>query len=255
MVGGSVLTLMEARECHKIGREQRYWDLLPTLKWRMKIAASAQKSLFAKTVAATSEILKPPPSQKDVDRKLKARLIYELEKGIERGIGYLMPRSLQDKPIPIPAEAWAGEVDWENNELRGAGLHFVGVRIRIPTWSLLLEKSGVVPSPMPELANALCAETEQVESNSGSGGTVSNPLPTAIEPPSKGRPSDKDALLEAMRRLPLDYKISAESQVEAIRQLALIILDGKPKTGLKRKTILKYIAEFKKGYPEAPNAI
>lgn len=44
-------------------------------------------------------------------------------------IGYSIPRTPSDKPKQIPVDLWDCNVNWENSELSGNGLHFLSVRL------------------------------------------------------------------------------------------------------------------------------
>jgi hypothetical protein len=46
--------------------------------------------------------------------------------------GYVLPRSIEDVPVRIPDDFWAGKVDWEKSAVEGNGLSFISVRIVHP---------------------------------------------------------------------------------------------------------------------------
>jgi len=62
--------------------------------------------------------------------ELKNQLLYRVKTGELAIYGYTHPQNIQDMPIKIPANMFiAGEINWENSELKFKNSEFTGIRV------------------------------------------------------------------------------------------------------------------------------
>ncbi|WP_264211165.1 hypothetical protein [Leisingera thetidis] len=110
----------------------------------------------------------------------KERLVAEMKNALVRSliqeavsaIGFEHPRHMTSKPVRLPAQFWQGQINWQENELKSQGLHFVEIRI---------------------------VGNDTVKTLSASIPAASHP-PTAPKPPIKGRPSVQPQIKRAYLR-------------------------------------------------------
>ncbi|SDH27582.1 hypothetical protein [Roseospirillum parvum] len=141
------------------------------------------------------------------------------------GLGYVLPRSLEDSPKRVPAQAWATFLNWSKDTLEHHGLAFAGIRIVSHHWENEISKRWRAEH-MP---------------------------PPEIEKPSRGRPSRKEQIEEAIRTLTADGALSPEmtvkGQIQLVRQRVLDLApdDERESKGLGDEVIrraLKEVQEF-----------
>ncbi|RKQ72503.1 hypothetical protein [Oceanibaculum indicum] len=109
--------------------------------------------LFAPMVAYSA-------NRKSIIVETQQRMIAKLWDGELVALGYTLPRQVEDAPVFLPHDAWSGTIDWEKSEIRGAGLHFVSVRIarqETTETPLLIEVA-----PLPPQATKGRPSTKQV---------------------------------------------------------------------------------------------
>lgn len=75
-------------------------------------------------------------------------------------LGFAVPRTVNDEPVPVPLDCWDGDVDWETESLRAGSLGFEGLRIvdfkQVPD-SIVSEWEQVPKAAEPQAAAAPAA--------------------------------------------------------------------------------------------------
>ena len=79
----------------------------------------------------------------DLEKRLEADVVMQLQTGALTGLAFEEPRKLNSAPVAIPRSAWLGRIDWRKSSLSHEGLSFVAVRIAEP------EKINL-PAPSPQ---------------------------------------------------------------------------------------------------------
>lgn len=171
-------------------------------------------SRFLTAMAPAQKLL---AERSTLQSKLRANILRYIEQGHLHGFGYELPRKLENEPVAIPKEAWAGKCNWDKGSLSYRGLEFVDVRLT----------------------------TNRIRNEILARGSVDTTPPNAV-----GRPSVKAEILAAIHALheagEIDPTKSQKSHFpKALRWLELNRPDmyPAPKT-ISYETFRKYFAPF-----------
>jgi len=78
---------------------------------------------------------------------IKAHVLKRLQSVELLGYGFALPRNSGDSPALIPADVWGGEAKWHKDEVKGAGLQFVSVRLEAKHSGLSITPPPPLPAP------------------------------------------------------------------------------------------------------------
>jgi hypothetical protein len=169
---------------------------------------------------------------------MRKRFVYELGVGMIEAIGYVLPRSLSDRPVLIPKQVWEhGELDWNRAEVTGAGFTFTYVRIVMPYESALFKGKGFDIEPMPELGPFALPELQRSALGIAAQSASEPPLPKG----KPGRPSQKEAIIQAFHEIDKDPSWQHKPLANAVRVRAQEILGKSDDDGLSQKTIMGHV--------------
>lgn len=126
-------------------------------------------------------------AKSEPQRVLKDDVLSQIRRRQLIAFGFSLPRDTEDTPKRLPDDVWAGDVDWNNSAVSGAGLSFVSVR--------LVECSKV--------------EHQDVSEKAGHNSTPVSQQP--IGPMKSGRKSRKDEILAAYNALKRDGIVSQDT--------------------------------------------
>lgn len=219
------LSIIKGLKCygHDIGRS---WDFLDDTVWQSFIRSiRSRNGCWLGLWNFVEDLRLRVRGRRTKDQIVKDRYVFELQHGIIRSIGYQLPRTEGDMPRRIPPDAWKGEINFERDELRGAGFEFVVVRILIPMWSRLIRRSEVEPVPLSLTEIALEFDAELDENRSG---TISDL-------------SSADMTLIAYRALEPDVEIPLDHFIPKINQMRRQIFQERVKKDLADSTVYEHL--------------
>jgi hypothetical protein len=161
---------------------------------------------------------------------MKWTLVEDLRYGSLKAVGYCLPRGVTDGPVFIPPDVWFGHVEWGKNEVHGAGLSFVTVRICDERWFSV--DDGVDEDGEADLDASLPADPFPVKFELPADCGLNLPEMRKV-----GRPSARDVVLQAYASIEKDYSKPLSAHISAIQQKAMSILNTKSDKNLKEDAI------------------
>jgi hypothetical protein len=200
-------------------------------------------------------------------------LLRELTNGTLVTIGYLLPRSVNDRPVVIPSEYWLNaNPNFDENALAAAGLDFVQVQVvfnDVGGYPEVQQGNGWVIRPLPELArfgpseafrqrwDLPAVEADQVANTMPEIGVdVPEQAPHANEappPPQKiGRPTYQAHIVAAFSAIEKDLNWTEKQLSAAVRDRVKADIGKVDDKGLGDDAILKHVRPMWHGLKNSP---
>lgn len=191
-------------------------------------------------------------------------LLRELTNGTLVTIGYLLPRSVNDRPVVIPSEYWLNaNPNFDENALAAAGLDFVQVQVvfnNVGGYPEVQQGNGWVIRPLPELArfgpseafrqrwDLPAVEADQVVNSMPEIGVdVPEQAPHANEAPPPlprrkiGRPTYQADIVSAFRAIEKNPNWTEKELAAAVRDRVKSDIGKVDDKGLGDHAILKHV--------------
>lgn len=183
---------------------------------------------------------KPQVTEREYRR---AHFVWILSGGQAEAIGYLLPRNEKARAVLIPKEAWVKcNLCWDTGTLSGAGFEFAHVRVLMPERSFLLKNGLYVLQLMPSLDRFEPSESERLSKRI----TISSDTTAsqAAQPSPPGRPSMKNAILDAFGSIDKDPNWTHKELCNAI-SVHVKAENALPSDhGLGHKTIMRHVGNM-----------
>lgn len=142
--------------------------------------AALPKEDIAARFALLGQALGPMQAASALTTELRNRCLTLIRDGHVLALGYVVPRAITDVPAPVPDDLWRHPIQWEKSAVSGNGLHMEAVRLAPRHW------------------------IDQIMSDHRA--KQQPPILPAPSPP-RGRPSHKQAVIDAFEQLAAAGKI------------------------------------------------